>query len=73
MGLGGRPDPVRRDPVAEQAEADRKATEAANADSAKRRASRRKSSLLATAGQKAGLVSESSSVLGSAGKTTLGG
>lgn len=71
------PEPVRRDPVAEQLEADRKATEAANAEAASRGRARRNSSLLATAGKQAGLLNDQSgSVLASArpqGKTTLGG
>lgn len=71
---GSTPNVVTRDPVAEKLEADRKATEAANADTAKRKSSRRNSSLLATAGKRAGLIDDgvTGSVL-SRGKTTLGG
>lgn len=68
---GGRPDPVRRDPVKEQLEAERKATESANAEAAKRSSARRRSSLLATAGKKAGLL-PGDSVLAQ-GKERLGG
>ncbi|MDX1496957.1 MAG: hypothetical protein R3352_05330 [Salinisphaeraceae bacterium] len=68
---GGAPDPVRRDPVKEQLEAERKATQAANAEEAVRKRGRRSSSLLATVGKKAGLL-ESGSVI-TRGKDTLGG
>lgn len=70
------PAPVRRDPVAEQLEAERQATIRANAETAARGRARRNSSLLATAGKKAGLLDQGGSVLASGnptGKTTLGG
>ena len=67
MGGGSAPEPVKRDPVAEQLEAERKATEKANADASVRRVSRKRSSLLATAGQQAGVTALSK------GKDTLGG
>lgn len=71
-GGGGAPEPVKRDPVAEQLEAERKATEKANAEAAQRRTARRKSSLLATAGKQAGILPGTGSTL-SSGKDTLGG
>lgn len=72
--MGSSPRVVNRDPVAEKLEADRKATEAANADTAKRKSSARNSSLLATAGKRAGLLDQGvgASVL-ERGKKTLGG
>ena len=69
---GSTPDVVRRDPVAEKLEADRKATEAANADTAKRKSALRNSSLLATAGKRAGLIDEGVSNVLERGKKTLG-
>jgi hypothetical protein len=69
---GSTPNVVKRDPVAEKLEADRKATEAANADAAKRKSSLRNSSLLATAGKRAGLIEDGPASVLERGKKTLG-
>lgn len=65
---GSTPNVQRRDLQAEQLEAERKATEKANAELAFRKRNRQQSSLLATAGGAGGLSAISQPV----GKDTLG-
>lgn len=69
---GKAPKPVKRDLEAEQLEAERKATEKANAEIAYKRKNRGKSSLIANTGGASGLSGGSAISSYSQGKTTLG-